>query len=111
MRHARLRAGKTSANETIGTRVGAGPCGQSISKPHAYFDAVTPALLGGLLTYALLGMVFAGEDVHPPALEHADAVVTTPHGSKPGASQETQSLLAYVVFSGGHDVLYSNALF
>src|SRR6266566_3523293 len=25
-----------------------------------------------------------GESVHPPALEHADAVVTTPHGSKPG---------------------------
>jgi TetR/AcrR family transcriptional regulator, mexJK operon transcriptional repressor len=39
------------------------------------FDAVTHALLGGLLTYALLGMVFAGEDVHPPALERADAVV------------------------------------
>jgi TetR/AcrR family transcriptional repressor of mexJK operon len=39
------------------------------------FDAVTHALLGGLLTYALLDIVFAGEDVHPPSLERADAVV------------------------------------
>jgi TetR/AcrR family transcriptional regulator, mexJK operon transcriptional repressor len=39
------------------------------------FDAVTRALLGGLLTYALTGLVFAWEDAHPPALERADAVV------------------------------------
>ncbi len=39
------------------------------------FDAVTHALLGGLLTYAFLDIVFAGEDAHPPALERADAVV------------------------------------
>ena len=39
------------------------------------FDAVTHALLGGLLTYALLDIVFAGEDAHPPSLERADAVV------------------------------------
>jgi TetR/AcrR family transcriptional repressor of mexJK operon len=39
------------------------------------FDAVTHALLGGLLTYALLSMVFAGEEVHPPAPERADALV------------------------------------
>lgn len=39
------------------------------------FDAVTHALLGGLLTYALLDVFFAGEDAHPPALERADAVV------------------------------------
>ena len=39
------------------------------------FDAVTHALLGGLLTYALLDLFFAGEDAHPPSLERADAVV------------------------------------
>src|SRR5947209_513947 len=39
------------------------------------FDAVTHALLGGLLSYALLDFFFAGEDAHPPALERADAVV------------------------------------
>ncbi|TMD62724.1 MAG: TetR/AcrR family transcriptional regulator [Chloroflexi bacterium] len=39
------------------------------------FDAVTHALLGGLLSYALLDIFFAGEDAHPPALERADAVV------------------------------------
>src|SRR5579859_4033397 len=39
------------------------------------FDAVTHALLGGLLTYALLDIVLAGEDARPPALERADAVV------------------------------------
>jgi AcrR family transcriptional regulator len=38
-------------------------------------DAVTHALLGGLLTYALFGMFFAGDEAHPPALERADAVV------------------------------------
>src|SRR6266581_2184440 len=39
------------------------------------FDAVTHALLGGLLTYAFLDVVFAGEDAHSPALERADAIV------------------------------------
>jgi TetR/AcrR family transcriptional regulator, mexJK operon transcriptional repressor len=39
------------------------------------FDAVAHALLGGLLTYALLDMLLAGEDAHPPSLERADAVV------------------------------------
>ncbi|MFL5625886.1 MAG: TetR/AcrR family transcriptional regulator [Ktedonobacteraceae bacterium] len=39
------------------------------------FDAVTHALLGGLLTYALLDIFFVGEDAHPPSLERADAVV------------------------------------
>ncbi len=39
------------------------------------FDAVTHALLGGLLTYVFLDVVFAGEDAHPPALERADAIV------------------------------------
>ncbi len=39
------------------------------------FEAVTHALLGGLLTYAFLDIVFAGEDAHPPALERADAIV------------------------------------
>jgi TetR/AcrR family transcriptional repressor of mexJK operon len=38
-------------------------------------DAATRALLGGLLTYALLDFFFAGEDAHPPSLERADAVV------------------------------------
>lgn len=39
------------------------------------YDALTHALLGGLLTYALLDIVFAGENAHPPALERADAIV------------------------------------
>ncbi|MBE3560588.1 MAG: TetR/AcrR family transcriptional regulator C-terminal domain-containing protein [Ktedonobacteraceae bacterium] len=39
------------------------------------FDAVAHALLGGLLTYVLLDLVFAGEEVHPPPLERADALV------------------------------------
>ncbi|MEO7909770.1 MAG: TetR/AcrR family transcriptional regulator [Roseiflexaceae bacterium] len=39
------------------------------------FDAVTHALLGGLIAYALLGMFFAGEGAPTPALERADAVV------------------------------------
>lgn len=39
------------------------------------FDAVTHALLGGLLTYALTGIVFAGDNARPPALDRADAIV------------------------------------
>jgi AcrR family transcriptional regulator len=38
-------------------------------------DAVTHAFLGGLLSYALLDVLLAGEGVPPPALERADAVV------------------------------------
>ena len=39
------------------------------------FDAVTRALLGGLLTYAITSLVFAREEAQPPALDRADAVV------------------------------------
>jgi TetR/AcrR family transcriptional repressor of mexJK operon len=39
------------------------------------FDAVTHALLGGLVAYALFGMFFAGAEAHPPELERADALV------------------------------------
>ncbi len=45
------------------------------------FDAVTHALLGGLLTYALLSMVFAGEEAHPPALERACAQKAACHAA------------------------------
>ena len=38
------------------------------------FDAVTHMLLGGLLTYVMVSMVF-GEEAQPPALDRADAVV------------------------------------
>ena len=38
-------------------------------------DVQTTLLLGGLLTYALVDMLFAGEDAQPPPLERADAVV------------------------------------
>jgi TetR/AcrR family transcriptional regulator, mexJK operon transcriptional repressor len=39
------------------------------------FDALTHALLGGLIAYALFGMFFAEEGVAPPAGDRADAVV------------------------------------
>jgi TetR/AcrR family transcriptional regulator, mexJK operon transcriptional repressor len=39
------------------------------------FDAVSHALLGGLLTYALYDLAFAGDGSQPPALERADAIV------------------------------------
>jgi TetR/AcrR family transcriptional regulator, mexJK operon transcriptional repressor len=39
------------------------------------FDALTHALLGGLLTYALLDFVLAGEKAQPPAPERADSIV------------------------------------
>jgi TetR/AcrR family transcriptional regulator, mexJK operon transcriptional repressor len=39
------------------------------------FDALTRALLGGLLTYAITSLVFAREEAQPPALDRADAVV------------------------------------
>src|SRR5207244_7472754 len=38
------------------------------------FDAVTHALLGGLLTYVIMNLVL-GEEAHLPALDRADAVV------------------------------------
>src|SRR6266571_3713282 len=38
------------------------------------FDAVTHALLGGLLTYVIMNLVL-GEEAQPPALDRADAVV------------------------------------
>lgn len=38
------------------------------------FEAVTRALLGGLLTYAITGLV-AREDATPPSPDHADAIV------------------------------------
>src|SRR6266852_5841734 len=39
------------------------------------FDAVTHALLGGLLTYAILNLMLAGEKAQPPPLDRADAIV------------------------------------
>src|SRR5216684_8768017 len=39
------------------------------------FDVVTHTLLGGLLTYVLMSLVLGGEEVQPPALDRADAVV------------------------------------
>ena len=38
-------------------------------------DAVTHALLGGLLSHAIAGLVLAREEVQPPALDRADALV------------------------------------
>jgi AcrR family transcriptional regulator len=38
-------------------------------------DAVAHTLLGGLLTYAITSLAFAGEEAHPPPLDRADAVV------------------------------------
>ena len=39
------------------------------------FDAVTHALLGGLLTYAIMNLMFVGEEAQPPPLDRADAIV------------------------------------
>ncbi len=39
------------------------------------FDAVTHTLLGGLLTYAIMNFMFAGEEAQPPLLDRADAIV------------------------------------
>ena len=39
------------------------------------FDAVAHTLIGGLLTYAITGLVLTGEEEQPPALDRADAVV------------------------------------
>jgi TetR/AcrR family transcriptional repressor of mexJK operon len=39
------------------------------------FEAVTHALLGGLIAHALFGMFFADEGANPPPLERADALV------------------------------------
>ena len=37
-------------------------------------NAVTHALLGGLIAYALFGMFFADEGANPPVLDKADAL-------------------------------------
>ncbi len=39
------------------------------------FEAVSHALLGGLLTYAITSLMSAGEQARPPALERVDALV------------------------------------
>ena len=39
------------------------------------FDAVAHTLLGGLLTYVIMSLVLGEEEVQPPALDRADAVV------------------------------------
>ena len=39
------------------------------------FDAVTRMLLGGLLSYAITAMMFAGEQTQPPPLDRADALI------------------------------------
>jgi AcrR family transcriptional regulator len=39
------------------------------------FETVARALLGGLLTYAITGVMLAGEEAQPPALDRADALV------------------------------------
>jgi TetR/AcrR family transcriptional repressor of mexJK operon len=39
------------------------------------FDAVTHTLLGGLLTYAIMNLMFVGEETHPSPLDRADAIV------------------------------------
>ena len=42
---------------------------------HADPEAVARMLLGGLLTYAITNLAFAGEEVPPPAFDRADAIV------------------------------------
>ena len=39
------------------------------------FDAVARMLLGGLLSYAITGLIFAEEQTQPPALDRADALI------------------------------------
>jgi AcrR family transcriptional regulator len=39
------------------------------------FEAVTHALLGGLLTYAIMNLMFVTEAGQPPSLDRADAIV------------------------------------
>src|SRR5260370_24021467 len=39
------------------------------------FDAVTRMLLGGLLSYAITGLIFAGDQTQPPPLDRADALI------------------------------------
>jgi len=39
------------------------------------FEVVARALLGGLLSYAITGLMFAGEQTRLPSLDHADEVV------------------------------------
>ena len=39
------------------------------------FELVARALLGGLLSYAITGLLFTGEETRLPSLDHADALV------------------------------------
>src|SRR5438874_3099612 len=39
------------------------------------FDVVTRMLLGGLLSYAITGLIFAGDQTQPPPLDRADALI------------------------------------
>jgi TetR/AcrR family transcriptional regulator, mexJK operon transcriptional repressor len=39
------------------------------------YDAVTRMLLGGLLSYAIIDLIYAGEQAQPPPLERADALI------------------------------------
>ena len=39
------------------------------------FEAVTRALIGGLASYAIPGLVFVGEQAQPPSLDRADEIV------------------------------------
>ena len=52
---------------------------QSARKQHIVadidFDAVSRMLLGGLLSYAITGLIFAGEQTQPPPLDRADALI------------------------------------
>src|SRR5438105_12554608 len=38
-------------------------------------DAVTHMLLGGLLSYVIIGLIFTGEQTQPPPLDRADALI------------------------------------
>jgi AcrR family transcriptional regulator len=39
------------------------------------FDAVSRMLLGGLLSYVITGLIFAGEQTQPPPFDRADALI------------------------------------
>ena len=39
------------------------------------FDAVARMLLGGLLSYAITGLIFAEEQAQPPPLDRGDALI------------------------------------
>jgi AcrR family transcriptional regulator len=52
---------------------------QEVRQQHIIADvdleAVTRALIGGLITYGFTNLIFAGEQLPPPAFERADALV------------------------------------